>query len=123
MKPGKTGLGRIFDAFGYSMKGFAATWRHEAAFRQEAVLMVLLAPLAFWLGETAEQKALLLLTLFIVIIAELTNSAIEATIDRIGHERHELSGRAKDTGSALVLTSIVMALVVWGVILIPRWLG
>ena len=122
MKPGDTGIVRVIRAFGYSIRGIAATLRHEAAFRQEMALFLIMTPLGVWLGETGVEKALLIGSLFIVLITELLNSAVESVVDRVGVERHELSGRAKDMGSAAVLFSLVNVLVVWGLVLLPRWL-
>ncbi|MDH5434727.1 MAG: diacylglycerol kinase [Gammaproteobacteria bacterium] len=117
-KPGKNGIKRIIDATGYSIKGLKAAWQHEAAFRQEVVLFIIGIPLAWWLAETDSQFLWLILPLFILILAELVNSAIEAVVDRISDEHHELSGRAKDIGSAMVMVSLVFLAVVWLVILI-----
>lgn len=122
-KPGKTGLIRVIDAFGYSMKGFKAAWSFEAAFRQEVVLAVLMTPLAFWLAQTHIELILLLASLVWVVMAELTNSAIEAVVDRTGSEQHELSGRAKDIGSAVVFVSLCLVGLVWGIIAYQRFLG
>jgi diacylglycerol kinase (ATP) len=121
-KPGKTGINRVIDAFGYSMKGFAAAWKFEAAFRQEVVLGLLLIPVAFWLATTHVELILLLASIFWVWMAELVNSSLETVVDRIGSERHELSGRAKDIGSALVFISLVLLAVVWGIISANRFL-
>ena len=107
-KPGKTGVPRIIDAFGYSMKGFAAVWKYEAAFRQEVGLAVVLIPTAFWLAQTHIELILLIASVFWVLMAELANSSVEAVVDRTGSERHELSGRAKDIGSALVFVSLAL---------------
>lgn len=115
-KPDKRGLPRLIDAFGYSMKGFAAAWRYEESFRQELMLVVLLLPFAFWLASTPVELILLISSLFGVLIAELINSAIEAVVDRTGLELHELSGRAKDIGSAMVFLSILLAALIWGII-------
>jgi diacylglycerol kinase (ATP) len=112
-KPGKTGLRRIVDAFGYSMHGFAAAWRFEAAFRQEVLLAVILLPASLWLGTTLMERLLLVASVFWVIMAELANSAIEAAIDRTGDEMHVLAGRAKDMGSALVLVSLILLAIIW----------
>jgi diacylglycerol kinase (ATP) len=112
-KPGKTGIARVMDAFGYSMKGLATVWRHEAAFRQEVFLALVLLPAAFWLAPTHVELILLIASVFLVLMAELVNSAIEAVVDRIGPEKHELSGRAKDIGSALVLVSLLLLALVW----------
>lgn len=116
VKPGRTGVVRIIHAAGYSWKGLAAAFRHEAAFRQELFLTLLLIPAGYWLGETAIQRALLISTLMLVLIVELLNSAIEAVVDRFGGELHELSGRAKDIGSAAVLLSLFNVVIVWAII-------
>jgi diacylglycerol kinase (ATP) len=121
MKSPNTGLRRIINATVYSLAGLAACWRHEAAFRQECVLVVPLVPLAFWLGRSPAERAVLVASLFVVIITELLNSAIEALTDRIGSERHELSGRAKDLGSAAVMLSLLLVLSVWGIIAYARF--
>jgi diacylglycerol kinase (ATP) len=120
-KPGKTGIERIIDAFGYSMKGIAAAWKHEAAFRQEVILAVFLIPTAFWLAQTHIELILLIASVFWVLMAELANSAIEAVVDRLGTERHELSGRAKDIGSALVLISLLLMAIIWAIVAINRF--
>lgn len=120
-KPGKTGVARVIDAFGYSMKGFAATWKYEAAFRQEVGLAVVLIPTAFWLAQTHIELILLIASVFWVLMAELANSSVEAVVDRTGFERHELSGRAKDIGSALVFVSLVLLAVIWGIIAFNRF--
>lgn len=119
-KPGKKGLARIVDAFGYSMKGFSAVWRFEAAFRQEVVLAAILFPSAFWLASDHIELILLLASVVWVLMAELANSSVEAVVDRTGLEQHELSGRAKDIGSALVLVSLVLLGLVWGIIAYQR---
>ena len=99
------GLARINAAFLNSLKGFKATWLHEEAFRQEVMLFIFAAPLGLWLGKTVVEKALLLGSILLVLIVELLNTGIEIVVDRISFERHELSGRAKDVGSAAVLTT------------------
>lgn len=111
-------VARVIRAGGYSMAGLRAALAHEAAFRQELVLFVVLAPLGMWLGETGIERALLVGSLLLVLIIELLNSALEAMIDRLGKEHHELSGRAKDIGSAAVLLAIINVFVVWGVVLL-----
>ena len=93
--------------------------RHEAAFQQELAAFVILAPLACWWGQGAVERVLLVGSLVLVLIVEALNSALEATVDRIGSERHELSGRAKDIGSSAVLLSLLLALFTWGMILLP----
>jgi len=120
-KPGNTGIRRILRATGFSVQGLASAWKHEAAFRQEVVLLVILTPIAFWLGETVLLQALLIGVCLLVLIVELFNSAIEAAIDRHGDEHHELSGRAKDMGSAAVLVSLVIVLLVWGAVICDRF--
>lgn len=114
------GWRRVVYAFGYSMRGLKACFELEEAFRQEVFLLVPLIPLALWLGETPVERAILIGSLLIVPIVELLNSAIEANVDRVGLERHELSGRAKDIASAAVLSSIVFCLVIWALILLPK---
>lgn len=110
-------IGRILRAGGYSLAGLHAALRKEAAFRQEIVLFALLAPLGAWLGRTGIERALLIGSLMLVLIVELLNSAIEATVDRIGHKHHKLSGRAKDMGSAAVTLCIVLTMLVWVLVL------
>nr|WP_324258661.1 diacylglycerol kinase [Cellvibrio fontiphilus] len=120
-KPGKTGIARVIDAFGYSMKGLSASWKYEAAFRQEITLGVLLIPVAFWLAQTHIELILLISSIFWVWMAELANSSVEAVVDRTGSERHELSGRAKDIGSALVFMSLLLLAIVWGIVAFNRF--
>ena len=110
---GKTGLRRLINATRYSFAGFAEAARNEDAFRQELILVALLSPLALWLGDSGLERALLLGSLFVVLIVELLNSAVEATVDRISLENHRLAKRAKDIGSAAVMLSLVNAGVVW----------
>lgn len=105
----------------FSAQGFRSAWQHEAAFRQELVLVVLMTPLAIWLGGTIVETALLIAVLLLVLIVELFNSAIEAAIDRHGDEHHELSGRAKDMGSAAVFVVLVIVVLVWGAVAWQRF--
>jgi diacylglycerol kinase (ATP) len=119
-RPKPTGLVRIWRAFGNSAKGFRGAFVEEAAFRQELALAVLLFPLGLWLGETGVERALLVGPIFVVLIVELLNSAVEAAIDRIGLERHPLSGLAKDIGSAAVFTSFALLVVVWLLVLLDH---
>lgn len=114
---GKTGLRRLCSAFGYSLAGFRAAYKHEDAFRQEALLAVILIPLAIWLHVSLIDRALMIGSVLLVIIVELLNSAIEATVDRISLDSHDLAKRAKDIGSAAVLVSLVNAVVIWGLVL------
>lgn len=122
-KPGKTGISRVVDAFGYSMKGFRAAWIFEAAFRQEVALAALMTPLAFWLARSHIELILLLMSLVLVIMSELINSAIEAVVDRVGSEQHTLAGRAKDIGSAVVFVSLVLVVLVWGIVAYTRFIS
>ena len=118
MKPGKTGISRIIDAAGYSWQGLSAAYQHEAAFRQELFLALVMVPLAIWLGENGLEAAILIGSVLVVLIAEILNSAIEAVVDRFGHEHHELSGRAKDMGSAAVFLALTNVAITWGLILL-----
>lgn len=113
-KPGITGVRRILHAARYSAQGFVHAWRHEVAFRQELALTAVLLPLALWLGRSMIEVLLLIGTCLLMLIVELLNSAIEATVDRVGREQHELSGRAKDLGSAAVFLSLLLVGVTWG---------
>lgn len=122
-KPGNTGLRRIILATRFSAQGIAGAWRHEQAFRQELTAAVILTPVAVWLGRDAWETLLLLLSLLLVLIVELLNSAVEATIDRIGEEHHDLAGRAKDMGSAAVFFSLVMVAAVWATVIYQRFLA
>ncbi|WP_027147280.1 diacylglycerol kinase [Methylobacter marinus] len=112
------GLKRLMNACVFSVAGFKATWIHEEAFRQEVLLFVITTPLAIWLGETAIEKLLLIGSIVLVMLVELLNSAVEAVVDRVGLEHHELSGRAKDIGSAAVMLSLTWAAITWTLILI-----
>ena len=122
MKPGQTGLARLISATRYSWLGLRAAWRHEAAFRQEASLAILGIPLAIWLARDTTDFLLLSLPLLLLMLVELVNSAIEAVVDRFGEDRHELSGRAKDMGSAAVFVAILMAGLSWISILVSIYL-
>ena len=114
---GKTGLRRVCNALGYSLAGLAAAYRNEDAFRQEVLMAVILVPLALFLSESAIARALMIASVLLVIIVELLNSAIEATVDRISLENHSLAKRAKDIGSAAVLLGLINLLVVWGLMI------
>ena len=122
-KPDNTGIMRAVRAARFSAQGFVHAWRHESAFRQELTLGVLLTPLALWLGQTALERVLLIACLLLVLIVELLNSAVEAAIDRVGDEHHELSGRAKDLGSAAVFLSLGLVLLVWSTVAWGRFIG
>ena len=113
-----TGLMRLLNAFGNTYRGLVGAWREEAAFRQECALAVVLVPLGFWLADDGIERALLVGPVFFVLVVELLNSAIEAAIDRIGEERHTLSGLAKDMGSAAVFGSFLLLAFSWAMVLI-----
>ena len=115
---GKTGLRRLINAFGYSIAGTLAAFKHEDAFRQEVILIAFLIPLALYLGQTGVEQALMIASILLVIIVELLNSSVEATVDRISVKRHKLSKRAKDIGSAAVFFSLINATVIWFLILV-----
>ncbi len=117
MRTGISDIRRVIRAAFYSSAGVKAAL-NETAFRQEIILFVILAPLGVWLGQSGIERALLVGSLFIVLIVELLNSAIETTVDRIGRKRHKLAGRAKDMASAAVLLSIILVIVVWALILL-----
>ncbi len=116
-RPKLAGLNRLVLSFVNSWKGFKGAFKAEEAFRQEVGLAVVLIPLGLYLGKTNIERALLIASVFLVLIVELLNTGIETVVDRIGLERHELSGLAKDVGSMAVLFSITSLLVVWGLVL------
>lgn len=121
---GKTGLRRLLNATCYSAEGLGAAFRHEDAFRQEVIAAVLLLPLALWLGNSGVERALMVFSVLLVLIVELLNSAVEATVDRISLENHALAKRAKDIGSAAVMVSLLNLLLVWALVLSARfWSG
>ncbi|GGZ51993.1 diacylglycerol kinase [Lysobacter xinjiangensis] len=111
---------RIVKAAKWSFQGLCAAWRHESSFRLEVWLFVVLAPLAWWLGQSGVERVLLIGSMLAVIAVELLNSSVEAVIERYGAEFHELAGRAKDMGSAAVFVMMLNVLLTWGVILLPR---
>ena len=114
------GMGRMLRAFGSSAKGLVGAFREEAAFRQELLFACLALPLGVWLGQSGVERALLVAPVLLILIVELLNSAIEATVDRIGLERHVLAGLAKDIGSAAVMLSFILLGVVWLLVLAGR---
>jgi diacylglycerol kinase (ATP) len=114
---GKTGLRRIWNALFYSFDGLKAAYRHEDAFRQEVWLALVLIPLALFLPVSGIGKALMMASVLMVLIVELLNSAVEATVDRVSLEHHRLAKRAKDIGSAAVLFSLINVAVVWLLVL------
>ena len=107
----------LFNAIKNSLKGFVVVWHGEVAFRQYVTLSAVLLPIALWLGDSGLERALLILSVLIILLMELVNTAIEAVVDRVGSEHHELSGAAKDIGSAAVFLSIVMFVITWLLIL------
>ncbi len=113
MKPGLTGIARILAATKNSLHGIRDAWKHESAFRQDSVLSVVLLVLSFELAQTLLEWLMLIFPLFLLIIVELLNSAIENTVDRIGEEQHILSGRAKDIASSAVMFCLILIAVVW----------
>ena len=115
---GKTGLRRLINAFGYSIAGTLAAFKHEDAFRQEVILTAILTPVAIYSGETAIDQALMISSLLLIIIVELLNSSIEATVDRISVKHHKLAKRAKDIGSAAVFFSLINAAIIWFLLLV-----
>jgi diacylglycerol kinase (ATP) len=117
-RPKLVGMRRLVLAFANSWKGFRGAFRFEAAFRQEVALAVVLLPLAVYLGKTPVEKALLISSVLFVLVVELLNTGIETVVDRIGLERHELSGLAKDVGSTAVLLSFGVLVVIWGFLLL-----
>lgn len=116
-RPKLSGVRRLLLAFVNSWKGFKGAFKCEAAFRQEVALAVVLLPLGVWLGRSGVEKALLTASVVLVLIVELLNTGIETVVDRIGLERHELSGLAKDVGSTAVLLSLVLLVMTWGLVL------
>jgi diacylglycerol kinase (ATP) len=111
------GISRLINAFRYSTSGFRAAWKNEEAFRQEIILAIFVVPAGLFLGDTGAERALLIGIYLMIPLVELINSAIEAVVDRIGKEHHDLSGIAKDLGSAAVLLIICISMMVWGCIL------
>ncbi len=118
---GTKGLERLLKAITYSWQGLRVAFKNEAAFRQEVYLSIVLIPLGFWLGETGIDRALLIGSILLVMIVELINSGMEAVVDRFGSEQHELSGRAKDVGSAAVLIALINVIVIWCLVLFNRF--
>ena len=116
-----TDTGRVQRALGYSLKGLRAAYRKESAFRQELILSVVLVPLGWWLGNSGVERSLLIGSVLLVLIVELLNSAVEATVDRGGKDWDKLAGRAKDMGSAAVLIALLFLLLVWAAILSERY--
>ena len=120
-KPGNTGIKRVIRAAKYSKQGLAHAWRHEAAFRQEVALTLVMTPLGLWLGSNPLERTLLIGSCVLVLVVELLNSAVEAAIDRHGDEFNELSGRAKDLGSAAVMLSLMLVGALWAAVAWQRF--
>ena len=114
---GKTGLVRLWNALGYSRDGLIAAWQNEAAFREEILLAAIAIPLAFYLGKSGVERALMIGSIVLILIVEILNSAVEAVVDKASPEKHELAKRAKDMGSAAVLLSLLNAAVIWACVL------
>lgn len=114
-----TGLRRVINAFGYSCQGLSAAWKSESAFRQEVILLIIAVIMALIMPVSGIERLLLIGSVWLVLVVELLNSAIETVVDRIGQDYHYLSGRAKDIGSAAVLLALLFALLVWLTILWP----
>lgn len=114
-------IGHIKNAFKYTFAGLEAAWKNELAFRGEAVVAIIMVPLGLWLGRSAVEQALLIASILLILLTELLNSALEAVVDRIGSQRHELSKRAKDMGSAAAFISMVTAALVWILIALERF--
>jgi len=114
------GLARLLRAFASSARGLAGAYREEASFRQELAFALIVIPLGLWLGHSSTERVLLTAPILLILIVELLNSAIEATVDRISFERHKLAGLAKDIGSAAVFMAFVLALLVWLIVLLGR---
>lgn len=123
MKPNTKGLTRVIYATCYSWKGIKAAWKYEVAFRQEIILMITLSFLAYILPVTVLERVVMIFSLALVVVVELINSSIEAAVDRIGDDWHELSGRAKDIGSAAVFASLILAIFTWVSILVNNLVG
>lgn len=118
-----TGIKRLINAMINTIKGMRAAWRGEEAFRQEVILSVIMIPAGFFLGRDAVERALLVGSCLFVLTVELLNTAVEATIDRIGDERHPLSAQAKDCGSAAVFCSLSLTVLVWSLVLFDRYVA
>ena len=116
IKLGNTGLTRLIEATGHSLRGIKACWQHETAFRLDVLLCLILSVLSFFVAVSTTQWLALIAPLFLLLIVELLNSAVESTVDRIGREHHEMSGRAKDSSSAAVMLCLILISTTWGAI-------
>jgi diacylglycerol kinase (ATP) len=117
---GNRGLVRAWHAAKNSWRGLVFAYREESAFRQELTLIILLTPIALWAPVSHLEKALMMGSLILVLVVELLNSSVEAAIDRISFEQHDLSKRAKDFGSAAVMLALILAAMIWGTVLLPQ---
>jgi diacylglycerol kinase (ATP) len=122
-KANETVLQHIVNAAIWSAAGVKKAWKNELAFRVEAIIIIIMMPVGIWLGRSAAERALLIASCLLILITELLNSAIEAVVDRIGTERHELSGRAKDMGSAAAFFAMLTAGIIWALIAYERFWG
>ena len=113
--------GHIKNAIKYTFAGLETAWKNELAFRGESVVAVIMVPLGLWLGRSAVEQSLLIASILLILLTELLNSALESVVDRIGPQRHELSKRAKDMGSAAAFISMVTAAIVWIIIAVDRF--
>jgi diacylglycerol kinase (ATP) len=120
-RAGNTGIRRIVNATFFSLAGLRTAWKSEAAFRQECLLCIVLVPSAFWLGQNAVERSLLIGACLLVLIVELLNTAVEFVVDRVGMDHHLLSGQAKDLGSAAVFVSLLLTAIVWGFVAWERF--
>ena len=118
MKNEATGIRRIISAFRFSIQGLKSCYQSETAFKQEVWAAILLVPLSFWVTTVSIERVLLILPIFIVLIIELINTAVESLVDRVGNDYHELSGKAKDLGSAAVWLSLLLVILTWSIILL-----
>ena len=116
-------LRHIINALIWSAAGIKTAWQNELAFRVETITIMIMMPVGIWLGRSAAERALLIASCLLILVAELLNSAVESVVDRIGTEHHELSGRAKDMGSAAAFFSMLTAAIVWGLIAFDRFWG
>jgi len=116
-------LRHIGHAFIWSATGIQSAWKNELAFRVESIIIIVLIPLGIWLGRSAAERALLIASCLLILIIELLNSALEAVVDRIGTEHHELSGRAKDMGSAAAFFAMLTAGIIWALLVYERFWG
>lgn len=120
-KENNKGIQRLVNATRFTFKGIRSAWSNEEAFRQEALVLILVVPAGLFIGETFVQKGLFICVWLLVLIIELLNSALESVVDRIGYEKHPLSGQAKDMGSAAVFIGICMSFIIWGSIICERF--